>query len=748
MKENENYFMYSQSNKNENNSLLLNKRANEIKLNNNTTKKSNQQNTESNDTQLKLSPNSKEKIQKSLLKKEFNPGYSKTEIMKAVKNNELILNDCDEAIIEEINNTQNTKDQMKFFEKMGIYMDNLVASNKYEKSYMHRDILSMILSIEASNFIITVSEDGILKFWKKLFLGIDFIKQYKAHIAKPTGLAHTVNGQYLVTCCDKDCMLKTFDIENYDLIHMMKLSFEPLHCLFINKTEDPELLVLVTEKENGNMNILKACGNSDIIKTILIHDYSISCLAFNYEFSTLISCDSGGYIEINDISKTRSKEKKNVETTLIENLEDSKLIKYNIKSETDLFELSNLKVYGYNITISNTLKYFAIVCSDHQIRFFSLKTGKLKYQYDESIQFYINALNKAYDNKNKEEAKIKDKHSSNSSNYEDSQEKQEQNETKCKEEDNTQRLFGLSLDVLLSRIKKEKEVHNAQINVEFDKSDNFIYYSTLVGIKLVHLKSNKLIKILGLDENERFLGISLFQGKALKNTLGNIGKGARRSQDDKLYDPTIFAFAFKKNRFYLFTQREPDIESTYGISRDILNEKPTSKEIQQINEIDKKELPENAIIDTSHGEIYIKLYPNECPKTIKNFVGLAKNGFYDNLIFHKVVKNFVIQTGCPYGNGKGGHSIWGDEFEDEFTPLLKHDRPYTVAMANRGPGTNGSQFYITTAAAPWLDNKHTVFGRVFKGMDTVHAIENVECDGKEKPLLDVKMYKIRIIDSK
>ncbi|KAK1287378.1 hypothetical protein QJS10_CPB19g00343 [Acorus calamus] len=128
----------------------------------------------------------------------------------------------------------------------------------------------------------------------------------------------------------------------------------------------------------------------------------------------------------------------------------------------------------------------------------------------------------------------------------------------------------------------------------------------------------------------------------------------------------------------------------------------------------------------------------------KHRIYLFRNGYYDNLIFHRVIRGFMIQTGDPLGDGTGGQSIWGREFEDEFHKSLRHDRPFTLSMANAGPNTNGSQFFITTVATPWLDNKHTVFGRVVKGMDVVQAIEKVKTDKADKPYQDVKILNVTV----
>ncbi len=133
---------------------------------------------------------------------------------------------------------------------------------------------------------------------------------------------------------------------------------------------------------------------------------------------------------------------------------------------------------------------------------------------------------------------------------------------------------------------------------------------------------------------------------------------------------------------------------------------------------------ENVFLETTKGTIEIKLLPEAAPKTCENFVGLIKKGYYDGIIFHRVIKDFMIQCGDPTGTGRGGSSIWGSPFEDEVTPNLKFDEPGILAMANSGPNTNGSQFFITTISTPWLNMKHTIFGKVVSGYDVVQDIEN------------------------
>jgi peptidyl-prolyl cis-trans isomerase A (cyclophilin A) len=153
-----------------------------------------------------------------------------------------------------------------------------------------------------------------------------------------------------------------------------------------------------------------------------------------------------------------------------------------------------------------------------------------------------------------------------------------------------------------------------------------------------------------------------------------------------------------------------------------------------------------AAFDTSEGKFKIKLYADKAPKTVENFVGLAegtKTGkpFYDGTIFHRVIPDFMIQGGCPEGSGRGGP---GYRFADEFHPSLKHNKKGLLSMANAGPGTNGSQFFITVAATPWLDNKHSIFGEVTEGYDVVEKISNMPRGAADRPIKEVKVNSVKI----
>ncbi len=149
-----------------------------------------------------------------------------------------------------------------------------------------------------------------------------------------------------------------------------------------------------------------------------------------------------------------------------------------------------------------------------------------------------------------------------------------------------------------------------------------------------------------------------------------------------------------------------------------------------------------AVIETNHGKIVVELFMERAPLTVENFIKLTEKGFYNGIIFHRVIPDFMIQTGDPTGTGRGGP---GYKFEDEFHPQLQHNKPGMLSMANSGPNTNGSQFFITVKPTSWLNNRHTVFGQVIEGMDVVNKIVNVPRNNQDCPMEKVLMKKVSII---
>ncbi len=149
------------------------------------------------------------------------------------------------------------------------------------------------------------------------------------------------------------------------------------------------------------------------------------------------------------------------------------------------------------------------------------------------------------------------------------------------------------------------------------------------------------------------------------------------------------------------------------------------------------------ILKTSQGDITLKMFPKVAPKAVENFITHAKNGYYNGVIFHRVIKGFMIQSGDPDGTGMGGESIWKKDFDNEYAANVVFDKPFMLAMANRGPNTNGSQFFITTAVTPHLNGGYTIFGEVIKGKDVVRKIESVSTSQPgDKPLFKQEIKKV------
>jgi len=571
-----------------------------------------------------------------------------------------------------------------------ILKDNLPTGALYEFSFMHQAVVTHVLVSVETEFVMTISaQDGILKFWKKLSQGIEFVKAYACGSFVIDACA-SANGRDLAVISD-DNIIRLFDIENFNLLstNPIRLQDRISSACFASYPYD-SLSSILAVAAGCTVHLIDLSLFLDEPKVykpkqFSVHQANISLLKFNHEAHYMISVDEEGFMEVWDPT-TRGQ---------------PSACKFESKFDTDLFDLKKDETGGVALAVSAT--HFAVLTKTALIKLFRISDCKLVKVIDECIETLVIAQN-----------------------------------------DPTQRAVHLDAKDLASRVERETTldaVHPVRSSMLFDESGEILVYSTVVGIKYFHLKSNALLSVVGKVElTERFVNLALYQGKPKLKVQELTAGGA----PEFVSDPCLVCTALDSERFYVFSKRLP------GEQRDVFNE-PTAEERSKSGGIVRSAakrftVATKATIFTTKGDIIVELLPKECKRTVENFATHARNGYYDSVIFHRVIKNFMIQTGDPNGDGSGGTSIWGRDFDDEISPNLRHDKPYMLSMANTGsPNTNGSQFFITTVAAPWLDNKHTIFGRVTAGIDVVRAIEELETDDNGKPRYeDVRILSIKI----
>ena len=663
-------------------------------------------------------------------------------------------------------------------------------ASMYEKSFMHRSCLTHVRVVqtrssavaasttgrsfaeaaaEGATFIVTASDDGHVKFWRKTPLGIEFVKHFIAHPPgyAVTGLAVSADASTLVTCAAKDGSVKLFDVAGWDMISMLSvLPVNPVSCALLQK--DGRYLALAGQDKSEifvydlqHIELAEVPGISGgkqaqpMATLSSLHRAPVLHIVHNSSFGMCISADASGVIAYWNAEPPFSP------------FEPSSNLRFSFAVETDLYSLAAKKVTPLSLDVSPDGKRFSVVGSDGIIRVFDFASGKIISHFNESVSHQeavaaeANAAVKAKAAKEKQVAK----ESENGEKNEDNSDGKKNGETP---DENRSNPYAIETMDLGRRLAAEKDIsenqsiskYNAAIphrigdeddpnaaaalmpltarwNAIFDETGRLLIYPTLFGIKVVNISSGNVVRLLGNTENTtRFMQLSLFQQSV------DVEKGKKESGD-----PTLFCTAWKQQRFYLFSNREPIEESDSSApGRDVLNERVSAVDAakaQKVNALTSTRLAKAATIHTSLGDIYIRLFPDECPRTVENFTVHSQNGYYNGVLFHRVIKGFMIQTGDPKGDGTGGESIWGGDFEDEFCKTLKHDRPFTVSMANAGPNTNGSQFFITTVPVPRLDGKHTVFGRVYKGEDVVTKIEDTRTRKRDdRPVEDIRILSI------
>ncbi|KAF3821713.1 hypothetical protein GH733_009755 [Mirounga leonina] len=521
----------------------------------------------------------------------------------------------------------------KVLEFERVYLENLPSASMYERSYMHRDVITHVVCTK-TDFIITASHDGHVKFWKKIEEGIEFVKHFRSHLGVIESIAVSSEGALFCSVGD-DKAMKVFDVVNFDMINMLKLGYFPGQCEWIYCPGDAISSVAASEKSTGKIFIYDGRGDNQPLHIFdKLHTSPLTQIRLNAVYKAVVSSDKSGMIEYWTGPPHEYKFPKNVN--------------WEYKTDTDLYEFAKCKAYPTSICFSPDGKKIATIGSDRKM-FTELQ--QMRQQLPDME-------------------------------------------------------FG-------RRMAVERELEKVDavrlINIVFDETGHFVLYGTMLGIKVINVETNRCVRILGKQENIRVMQLALFQGIAKKHRAATTIE-MKASENPVLQniqaDPTIF------------TKREPEDTKSADSDRDVFNEKPSKEEVMAATQAEgPKRVSDSAIIHTSMGDIHIKLFP-------------------------------VEYTGDPTGTGMGGESIWGGEFEDEFHSTLRHDRPYTLSMANAGSNTNGSQFFITVVPTPWLDNKHTVFGRVTKGMEVVQRISNVKVNPKtDKPYEDVSIINITVKDT-
>lgn len=574
-----------------------------------------------------------------------------------------------------------------------LYIAALPKGTRYSKSLMHKDQLTFATFTPHTDFLITSSVDGAVKFWKKTAGDVEFVKEFQAHDGEIISVSVSVDGRSFATA-GVDGTVKLFDVVTFDLLAQLTPAAAPRSVCFVHGRGASFPMLAVSYLSSPSIDIYDGRGENStpLHQLAKVHRSSVTYMAYNSKYDCVISADESGMVEYWRPSGVFEKP---------DNV-------FNMKSTTNLFDFKKSKSTPTSLIISPSGEYFTTISfPDRKIRVFEFATGKIYRTYDESIATIM---------------------------------EMQQAGTALEKLDDVE--FG-------RRLATERELDNPavlrRINIAFDETSNFIIYGSIFGAKVVNMLTNRVVKVFGREEPFRPIHISLYQGQPDKKGVVTAEMAASDNpllQEAEARDAMVTATGLGKVRFYMFTN-----ETTVSkADRDVHNEKPRTLNgagSGGTTAEKRADIGSSATLHTTLGDIQFRMFGSQAPKAVENFTVHARNGYYNNLTFHRVIRKFMIQTGDPLGDGTGGESIWGKEFGDEFSPSLRHDKPYTVSMANAGPNTNGSQFFITTERTPWLDDKHTVFGRVVKGMDVVHKIEKVKV-WKEKPVDDIKIVSVDI----
>ncbi len=529
-------------------------------------------------------------------------------------------------------------------------LEEIPTSAHYHISFMHKATVSHVVSSARHGYVITACEEGIVKFWKRTSAEpgeeqsanhtqmdpatpcLEFVKSFTAHIGPIMSLCLDPFEDTMASI-GSDGVIKIYDVSTFDATAMVKtgLSFGRTACFLQDASRDS--LLAISSASDGSIFIYSTSSLQQM-QILSFHSKPVTCLAYNPKHRCCISADEQGILEVWDCTSGS----KDGEAVGSHCSKTNNQIEYASKMTTDLYKLAKKNTYARAIAMSNN--FFVVCAADYKIYVYQLTTGKIQVRYDERLEVYAVKNGATY---------------------------------------------GIDPIEFGKRAATERELEEhprlptSQL-VQMDLSEQYLLVATLVGIKVIDWKKNKVLKIIGKADSSqlRFLSFCLCLGDAKLNQQMQLARGASTSiavEDRKVAnDALVVALAYNQRRFYVFSHVDPlkDNETAENVSRDVWNEAPSAQDQllgsggNGAGSGSQMSIFTKAILRTSMGDIHIKLFP-EVPKTLENFCGHARSGYYDNVIFHRIIQGFMIQTGDPMGDGTGGESIWGGEFEDEFT---------------------------------------------------------------------------------
>lgn len=614
----------------------------------------------------------------------------------------------------------------KVIQKAPLQIWDVPTAGHYQVSFMHRRVVTGIVTSLKYGYVLTASQDGIVKFWKRLSCDdddddengggtngkgtrssatatsrvstskcLEFVKSFTAHVGPIGSLCMATSGDVACSIGINDGIIKFYDVGAFDVTGMIRTPFGAtdtnsndtnngngaamfgMHATFIGKDQS-----LIAVSHGSSVLIYDVLTLSpDPMHTIRLHATPITAMAYNAVHQCVVSADHNGIIEVWNAASTNTSSSSSPTTNIgSAPTQVQHKIEYSSKMDTQLYDLVKKKTFGIAIAISPTGTHFCVYGADRKIRLYEHSTGKIVVTYDERAKVYDKAIMNS---------------SNNSSSSMDAIEYGKRAATERDMNDTLIMTGGVKTENVLEITNDSASSGHQLLTIAFDPSGKYLLIPTLLGVKLIDWKRNKVVQTIGKQDasNLRFVSVCVCSGDAKVNKQMDLARTGGSStavnqNHRKKSDALLVLLSYKKRRLYVISHLDPvqdqddklqqlvnsqdksdedNIMDDILMRRDILNEPPDADDrfLERPSKTKEKVVSE-AILRTTLGDIHFKLFTDQVPRTIENFCGHAKSGYYDNVIFHRIIKGFMLQTGDPLGDGTGGESIWGGEFEDEF----------------------------------------------------------------------------------